>query len=64
MTDIIHAGHHALIIAEEEDGQGCNTIDGDEELSLPETVNDIEPIDVLHDDTRSAPGVVEEARVR
>lgn len=53
-TDIVDTSHHALVIAKEENRQGCNTINGDQKLSLPETVNDIEPTDVLHDEELSA----------
>lgn len=45
---IVHTGHHPLVISEEEDGQGCHAVDGDEKLALPEVVNHIETVDVLH----------------
>lgn len=38
---VVHAGHHALVIAEEEDGQRGDAVDCNEELALLELVDDI-----------------------
>lgn len=47
---VVDAAHHALVIAEEEDGQGGDAVDGDEQLPLLEEVGDIEAGETLHHD--------------
>jgi len=44
----VDTSHHPLIVTKEEDGQGGNTVDGDEEVAFPQAVNDIEAVDLLH----------------
>ncbi len=43
---IVDTAHHALVIAEEEDGEAREGIDGDEEGALLELVGDV-PLDYL-----------------
>jgi hypothetical protein len=38
---VVHSAHHALIITKEEDGQGGETVDGDQELALLEGMGNI-----------------------
>lgn len=38
---VVHSAHHSLVITEEEDGEGGETVDGDEKLALLEGMGDI-----------------------
>ena len=48
VDSVVDASHHALIITKEEDGQGRHAVDRYEKITFPQTVDDIEPVDVLH----------------
>lgn len=45
----IDTTHHTLVITEEKDGQGSDTIDGYEQAALLKLVNDIVPRNEIHD---------------
>lgn len=38
---VVHSAHHSLIITKEEDGEGGETVDGDEELALLERMGNV-----------------------
>ena len=44
----IHASHHPLVVAEEENGEAANAIDGDEKATLLEVMHHIEARDLVH----------------
>lgn len=44
---IVDAAHHALVVAEEEDRETSDAIDGDEKLALLERVGDVPCLDLV-----------------